>query len=124
MRILVTGGAGFIGSHLVDRLIAEGHEAIVIDDLSSGYATHVHPQAAYYRTDIRDSQALSDMLTHEKADVVFHHAAQVSVRHSIANPVHDASVNVIGLLNLLEACRQHRVERLVFASSGGAIYGE
>ena len=124
MKVLVTGGAGFIGSHLVDRLIAEGHEAIVVDNLSSGCAAQVHPQAAFYRTDIRDSQALSDILTHERPQVVSHHAAQVSVRHSVANPVHDASVNVIGLLNLLEACQHHRVERLVFASSGGAIYGE
>ncbi len=124
MKVLVTGGAGFIGSHLVDRLIADGHEAIVVDDLSSGCAAHVHPQAAFYGTDIRDSQALSDILTHERPQVVFHHGAQVSVRHSVANPAHDASVNVIGLLNLLEACQHHRVERLVFASSGGAIYGE
>ena len=124
MKVLVTGGAGFIGSHLVDRLITEGHEAIAVDDLSSGSAAHVHPQAAFYRTDIRDSQALSDILTREKPQVVFHHAAQAGVRYSVANPVHDASVNVIGLLNLLEACQHHRTERFIFASSGGAIYGE
>ena len=124
MKVLVTGGAGFIGSRLVDRLIAEGHEAVVVDDLSSGCAAHVHPQAVFYRTDMRDGQALDKVLAHEKPQIVSHHAAQVSVRESVANPAHDASVNVIGLLHLLEACRRHGVERLVFASSGGAIYGE
>ena len=124
MKVLVTGGAGFIGSRLVDRLIAEGHAAVVVDDLSSGCAAHVHPQAVFYQTDVRDGQALDKVLAREKPQVVSHHAAQVSVRESVANPAHDASVNVIGLLHLLEACRRHGVERLVFASSGGAIYGE
>ena len=124
MKVLVTGGAGFIGSRLVDRLLAEGHEAVVVDDLSSGCVAHVHPQAVFHHTDIRDGRALNKVLAHEKPQIVSHHAAQVSVRQSVADPAHDASVNVIGSLHLLQACLRHGVERIVFASSGGAIYGE
>ncbi len=124
MKVLVTGGAGFIGSCIVDRLLAEGHEAAVVDDLSSGCAVPVRREVAFYQADVRDGQALNDVLAREKPRVVSHHAAQASVRESVVNPAHDASVNVIGLLNLLEACLRHGVERIVFASSGGAIYGE
>ena len=124
MKVLVTGGAGFIGSCLVDRLVKEGHDTVVIDDLSTGFVAQVHPQAAFYQTDVRDGQALNKILSHEKPRVVLHHAAQVSVRNSVADPVGDATVNVIGLLHLLEACVPHGVERIVFASSGGAIYGD
>lgn len=124
VKILVTGGAGFIGSSIVDRLIADGHEAVVVDDLSTGCAAHLPEKAALYRTDVRDVQALDEVLERERPHVVSHHAAQVSVRQSVVDPVHDASVNLVGLLNLLQACRRHGVERFVFASSGGAIYGE
>lgn len=124
MKVLVTGGAGFIGSWLVDRLVAEGHDAAVVDNLRSGCARQVHEKAALYRLDIRDRRALDDVLARERPQIVSHHAGQVSVRRSVASPADDASVNVVGFLNLLEASRCHGVERIVFASSGGTIYGE
>ena len=124
MKVLVTGGAGFIGSALVDRLVGLGYQTVVVDDLSSVCPDDVPRQVAFYRADIRDGLALDEVLAREKPEVVSHHAAQVSVRESAADPAHDASVNVVGLLNLLQACARHGVKRFVFASSGGAIYGE
>ena len=124
MKVLVTGGAGFIGSWLVDRLVTEGHDAVVVDNLFSGCARRVHDKAAFYKVDIRDRQALNDVLAREKPQIVSHHAGQVSVRQSVANPADDASVNVLGFLNVLQASLRHGVERVVFASSGGTIYGE
>lgn len=124
MKVLVTGGAGFIGSWLVDRLVAEGHDAVVVDNLLSGCARQVHEEAAFYRLDIRDRQPLDDVLARERPQVISHHAGQVSVRRSVAGPADDASVNVVGFLNVLEASRRHGVERIVFASSGGTVYGE
>ena len=124
MKVLVTGGAGFIGSAVVDRLVALGHQAVVVDDLSSGCPADMPRQVAFYQADVRDGRSLDEVLGREKPQVVSHHAAQVSVRESAADPAHDASVNVIGLLNLLQACTRHGVKRFVFASSGGAIYGE
>lgn len=124
MKVLVTGGAGFIGSAVANRLVALGHEAVVVDDLSSGCPSDVPRQVAFYQADVRDGGALDDVLRRERPQVVSHHAAQVSVRESAADPARDASVNVLGLLNLLQACARHGVERFVFASSGGAIYGE
>lgn len=123
MKVLVTGGAGFIGSAVVDRLLALGHAAVVVDDLSSG-CPDVPPQAPFYKVDIRDAPALDEVLGRERPEVVSHHAAQASVRESASGPAYDAWVNVVGLLNLLQACTRHRVAHLVFASSGGAIYGE
>lgn len=123
VKVLVTGGAGFIGSWLVDRLVTEGHDPVVVD-LSSGRARQLHEKAAFYQVDIRDRHALNDVLAREKPQIVSHHAGQVSVRRSVANPADDASVNVIGLLNVLEASLRHGVDRIVFASSGGTIYGE
>ena len=124
MKVLVTGGAGFIGSWLVDRLIAEGHDAVVIDNLFSGCASQVHEKAAFYQLDIRNRQALNDVLARERPQIVSHHAGQVSVRRSVVGPADDASVNVVGFLNVLEASRRHGVKRIVFASSGGTVYGE
>ena len=124
VKVLVTGGAGFIGSAVVERLVALGHQAVVVDDLSSVCSDDVPHQVAFYQADIRDGRTLDEVLGREKPQVVSHHAAQVSVRESAADPAHDASVNVVGLLNLLQACARHGVERFVFASSGGAIYGE
>ena len=123
MKVLVTGGAGFIGSAVVDRLAGLGCRTVVVDDLSSACA-EVPRQVAFYRADIRDGPAVDEVLGREKPDVVSHHAAQAGVRESAADPAHDASVNVVGLLNLLQACARHGVKRFVFASSGGAIYGE
>lgn len=123
MRILVTGGAGFIGSHVVDTYLAAGHSVAVVDDLSTGRRNHVNPSAAFYQLDIRDPK-LAEVLTQERPDVVNHHAAQIDVRHSVADPVHDASINVLGSLHLLECCRAAGVGRVVYISSGGAVYGE
>jgi UDP-glucose 4-epimerase len=123
MRILVTGGAGFIGSHVVDAYVTAGHEVAVIDDLSSGSADNVHPRARWYRLDIRDA-GLDGVFAEARPEVVCHHAAQVSVRRSVEAPQADAEVNVLGSLNVFEAARRHGVRRVIVASTGGAIYGE
>jgi UDP-glucose 4-epimerase len=123
MKILVTGGAGFIGSHIVDRAIAEGMDAVVLDNLSSGRNENVNPGAVFYKADIRD-KSVSDIFRDERPDIVCHQAAQVSVRNSVDNPCEDAGINVVGSLNILENCRRHGVRKFVFASTGGAIYGE
>ncbi len=123
MRVLVTGGAGFIGSHVVDILIDQGHSVAVVDDLSSGKREHVHPRATLYELDIR-SPGLERVFAQERPEIVDHHAAQVDVRHSMADPIFDADVNVLGSLNVLECARRHGVEKVIYASTGGAVYGE
>ncbi|NIN63825.1 MAG: NAD-dependent epimerase/dehydratase family protein [Anaerolineae bacterium] len=123
MNVLVTGGAGFIGSHVVDALIEEGHSVVVIDDLSSGKRGHVHHDAKFRQLDIR-SPDLEGVFAEERPEVVNHHAAQVDVRVSMADPIFDADVNVLGSLNLLECARRHGVEKLIYASTGGAVYGQ
>ena len=120
MKVLVTGGAGFIGSHIVDALIENGMEAVILDNLSTGRRENINPKAAFYHADIRD-KALSAIFLKEKPDVVCHHAAQVSVRNSVADPCTDADINITGAINLMEACRISGVKKVVFASSGGAI---
>jgi UDP-glucose 4-epimerase len=123
MKILVTGGAGFIGSTVVDAYLRAGHDVAVVDDLSSGSADNVDPRARWYRVDLRTPQ-LDDVFATERPEIVNHHAAQVSVSRSVEDPMHDATVNVLGSLNVLEAARRHRTRRVIFASTGGAIYGE
>jgi UDP-glucose 4-epimerase len=123
MRILVTGGAGFIGSHVVDALIAAGHDVIVVDNLAAGKRENVNPAAKFYRLDIC-SPELADVLRAEKIDVVNHHAAQIDVRRSVAAPGEDARINIQGLLNILENGLRYGVRGVVFASSGGVVYGE
>lgn len=123
MKILVTGGAGFIGSHTVDGYIAEGHQVIVIDDLSRGKRENVNPQAKFFQLDIRDLK-LEEVFELERPEVVNHHAAQIDVRRSVEEPLYDAEVNILGMINLLQNCHRFQVKRVVFASSGGAIYGE
>jgi UDP-glucose 4-epimerase len=122
IKVLVTGGAGFIGSHIVDSLIDDGCEVIVVDNLSAGKEENIHSRAHFRRLDIC-SPELSDVFTAEKIDWVVHHAAQIDVRKSVDDPRYDARVNIGGLLNLLENCRRHHVQRFVYASSVG-IYGE
>jgi len=124
MKILVTGGAGFIGSHIVDAYLKMGHAVTVIDNLSTGRSMNLNPAATFHQADIRDARAVAEIFAHGKFDVVNHHAAQMDVRRSVADPVYDASVNIIGVLTLLEAALKTGVRRVVFASSGGAIYGE
>jgi UDP-glucose 4-epimerase len=121
MRTLVTGGAGFIGSHVVDRLISGGHDVAVIDSLVSGQRGNLNNAARFHEVDIRDPR-LTDVLRAERPEVVFHLAAQPSVKASTDNPGYDADVNVRGLLNVLEACTEAGVRKIVFASSG-AVYG-
>jgi len=123
MKILVTGGAGFIGSHVVDAYLRAGHEVVVVDDLSSGRLENLSSQARLVRLDIRD-RAARDLVVEERPDVLNHHAAQMDVRRSVADPLFDADVNVLGFLNLLEGARIAGVKRVLFASSGGAVYGE
>jgi UDP-glucose 4-epimerase len=123
MNILVTGGAGFIGSHIADAYIAEGHNVIIVDNLSGGVLENIHPKAKFYQLDIR-SEKLEDVFQKEKIDVVNHLAAQMDVRRSVSDPKFDASVNVLGGLNIFESARKHRVKKIIFSSTGGAIYGE
>ena len=123
MRALVTGGAGFIGSHLVDALLQSGHEVTVVDNLSRGRRESVDSRADLVELDITDD-ALVDLVGRAAPEVVFHHAAQIDVRMSVTDPVADADANVVGTVNVLHGCAEHGVRRLVFASSGGAIYGD
>jgi UDP-glucose 4-epimerase len=128
MRTLVTGGAGFIGSNLTDALLARGDEAIVVDDLSTGRRENLEQALANGATlieaDIRDRAALEEIAGHERPEVIFHLAAQIDVRKSIADPAFDASINIGGTANVLEAARAAEARRVVFSSTGGAIYGE
>jgi UDP-glucose 4-epimerase len=123
MRALVTGGAGFIGSHLVDALLAAGHDVCAVDDLSRGRREQVPAGARLHVVDVRTA-ALHDVVGTEKPEVVFHQAAQIDVRRSISEPLLDTEINVVGTVNLLQACAAAGVRRVVFASSGGAIYGD
>lgn len=122
-KILVTGGAGFIGSTLVDQLIKEGHEVIVIDDLSSGRKEYLNPRVSFYEVDI-NSKKIAKIFRQEKFDYVYHLAAQIDVRVSVADPELDNRINVLGGLNILENCRKNKVKKLIFSSTGGAIYGD
>ena len=123
MRALVTGGAGFIGSHLVDALVAQGTEVLAVDDLSRGRRDQVNAAAEFTRMDVADPR-LVDLIGAHRPDVVFHLAAQIDVRRSVADPMADAQTNVVGTVNLLQGSAHHGVSRIVFASSGGAIYGD
>lgn len=123
MNILVTGGAGFIGSHIVDAYLREGHTVTIIDDLSSGRKENINPQATFYKMDIQED-AVADIFARHQFDVVNHQAAQMDVRKSVADPIFDARVNVLGMLNLLQNCVHFGVKKFIFASTGGAVYGE
>jgi UDP-glucose 4-epimerase len=123
VRAIVTGGAGFIGSHVVDTLVARGDEVVVLDDLSQGKRENFNPAAELVVGDIRDRQAVEEVFAEARPEACLHLAAQADVRVSIARPDFDGEVNVLGTIRLLEAAREHRT-RIVFASTGGAIYGE
>jgi UDP-glucose 4-epimerase len=122
-KILVTGGAGFIGSHVVDLFLEKGFEVIILDDLSTGRASNINSQAKFYQMDIRDPK-IRDIFEAEKPDYVSHHAAQMDVRRSVAQPLFDADVNILGSINLIECAKEFGVKRFVYISTGGAVYGE
>ncbi len=124
MKILVTGGAGFIGSHVVDAYVAAGHEVAVLDNLSTGREDNVNPAAQLHRVDIRDLGQVQEAIAAFKPQVVNHHAAQSEVPRSVADPGFDAQVNVVGGLNVLRACVDNSVRKVIFSSTGGALYGE
>ena len=123
MKVLVTGGAGFIGSHVVDALLDAGHDVAVVDDLSTGARANLNPRARFYEVDIRDAR-LAEVIAAERPAVVSHQAARANVRESLAQPILYADVNILGSLNLLESCRRAGVQKIVYASTGGASYGE
>lgn len=123
MNILVTGGAGFIGSHVVDAYIKGGHKVIIVDDLSTGRKQNLNPKAVFYEGDIRDEK-LAEVFDKHDIDIVNHHAAQINVRTSVTDPSKDADINIKGLLNVLKLSAEHKVKKFIFVSSGGAIYSE
>lgn len=123
MKVLVTGGAGFIGSHLVDRLVQEGHEVAIVDNLSTGKRRNLNRAARFFKLDIQ-SWRLERVFRNERPNIVMHLAAQMDVRKSVEDPIFDAQVNVLGMLNVLQQSIKHGVRKVVFSSSGGAIYGE
>ena len=123
MKILVTGGAGFIGSHVVDLFISKGFEVVIIDNLSTGRASNLNPKAKFYEMDIRDPDLLN-VFAKERPDYVSHHAAQMDVRRSVAQPIYDAEVNILGSINVIECARTWHVKKFIYISSGGAAYGE
>jgi len=122
MKVLVTGGAGFIGSHIVDSLIKKGYEVVIIDDLSTGKKEYLNEKAKFYREDI--TKSVSSIFEKEKPEIVIHTAAQVQLRDSLENPLFDAKLNILGTINILEECRKNNVKKIVYTSTGGARVGE
>jgi UDP-glucose 4-epimerase len=123
MKIVVTGGAGFIASHIVDAYVADGHEVHIFDDFSTGRDANINSKATVHRLDIAEPAAAT-RIREIKPEVLNHHAAQMDVRHSVSDPAFDARVNIIGFVNLLQGCAEAGVKNIIFASSGGAVYGD
>jgi UDP-glucose 4-epimerase len=123
MKIIVTGGAGFIGSNIVDELIKENHEVVIIDNLSTGFENNINPRAKFYKMDIRDDK-IEDIFKKESPEIVMHLAAQMDVRVSTKNPIFDAEINIGGTINLLENCVKYKVKKIIYSNTGGALYGE
>jgi UDP-glucose 4-epimerase len=124
VKILVTGAAGFIASHVADAYVNAGHEVVILDDLSRGTERNVNPKARFYRCDIRDREAIEKIFLFEKPAIVNHHAAQMDVRRGVREPLFDAQVNILGSLNLMEAVLAHGTKRFIYIASAGAGYGE
>ena len=122
-KVLVTGGAGFIGSHVVDLFVSKGYEVVIVDDLSTGRVSNLNPAAKFYKIDIRDPK-LRDIFDAERPDYISHHAAQMDVRRSVAQPLFDADVNILGSINVIECAKEFGIKHFVYISSGGAAYGE
>jgi UDP-glucose 4-epimerase len=122
-KILVTGGAGFIGSNVAESFISLGHKVVVIDNLSTGFKENIPLKAEFYKVDIR-SNKIDEIFKKEKIEVMCHHAAQIDVRKSVENPIQDAGINIEGTLNLLNNCVKYKTRKVIFASTGGALYGE
>jgi UDP-glucose 4-epimerase len=124
LKVLVTGGAGFIGSHIVEAYVAAGHRVVVVDDLSTGFRHNVPASVTLHEVDIRNAAALQAVFERERPELVNHQAARANVRESFEKPVEYADVNVCGSVVLLEMCRKHGVRKVIYASTGGAVYGE
>jgi len=124
MKVLIIGGAGFIGSNIADLLIENGHKVVIVDNLSSGKKENVNKKAAFYKADICDKKKLAAVFAKEKPQAVIHNAAQIDVRKSVSDPFYDAQINILGSLNVLSECVKNKVRKIIFASSGGTIYGE
>ena len=123
-KVLVTGGAGFIASHIVDRYIKEGHKVLIIDNLSSGKIKNINPKAEFLKSDINDKNILVEKIKEFRPQVVNHHAAHILVGNSVKYPATDATINILGLINIIEASLNPELEKIIMASTGGAIYGE
>ncbi len=124
MKILVTGGAGFIASHITDAFVNEGHQVVVLDDLSSKFEKNVNPKAKFVKGNICDKVLVERLFAEEQFDLVNHHAAQMDVRRSVKDPAFDANTNILGTINLLQNAIKYNVKKFMFASTGGAVYGE
>lgn len=124
MKILVTGGAGFIASHITDAFVNEGHQVVVLDDLSSGFEKNINTKAKFVKGNICDKELVEKLFNQEKFDIVNHHAAQMDVRRSVKDPAFDANTNILGTINLLQNAVKSKVKKFMFASTGGAVYGE
>jgi len=123
LKVLITGGAGFIGSNVADGLLDKNYDVVIVDDLSNGKEENIPEKAKFYKCDIRDKK-IYDIFQAEKPDIVIHNAAQLSVRVSVENPLMDADINIMGGLNVINACNETKIKKIIFASSGGTVYGE
>lgn len=123
MKILVTGGAGFIASHVADHYIALGHEVVILDNLSTGQEANINPQARFIEADITDKDRIREIILEEKPEVINHHAAHIQVGYSVKNPQFDAENNILGLLNIMEAAKELPIKKVIMAATGGAMYG-
>jgi UDP-glucose 4-epimerase len=124
MKIIITGGAGFIGSNVANVLLKKGYKVVVLDNLSSGKKINIDKKAVFYEVDVCDHKAIEKIFKKESPSIVIHNAAQIDVRKSVLSPSFDAKVNILGAINILNACVKNKVKKIIFASSGGSIYGE